>query len=54
MRSFNKLAQCSIADDYYGEVESLEALMLSINSSLTEAYFIMSFISELKEEIGKY
>ncbi|XP_026399851.1 uncharacterized protein LOC113295742 [Papaver somniferum] len=51
--SFNKLVQLSIVDDYYEAFESLKALMLNMNPTLTEDYFVMSFLSGLKEEIGK-
>ncbi|XP_026378573.1 uncharacterized protein LOC113273013 [Papaver somniferum] len=50
---FNKLIQSSTVHDYYEEFESLKALMLNMNPTLTESYFIMSFLSGLKEEIGK-
>ncbi|XP_026383767.1 uncharacterized protein LOC113279283 [Papaver somniferum] len=49
--SFNKLIQRSSVDDYYEEFESLKALMLNMNPSLTETYFVMSFLSGLKEEM---
>ncbi|XP_026396109.1 uncharacterized protein LOC113290739 [Papaver somniferum] len=52
--SFNKLVQSSTVDDYYEDFESLKALILNMNPSLTETYFVMSFLSGLKEEIGKY
>ncbi|XP_026409962.1 uncharacterized protein LOC113305068 [Papaver somniferum] len=53
MGSFNKIIQSSTVDDYYEEFESLKALILNMNPSLTETYFFMSFLSGLKEEIGK-
>ncbi|XP_026410147.1 uncharacterized protein LOC113305293 [Papaver somniferum] len=52
--SFNKLIQTTTVDDYCEELESLKALMLDMNATLTEAYFVMSFLSGLKDEIGKY
>ncbi|XP_026441777.1 uncharacterized protein LOC113340943 [Papaver somniferum] len=51
--SFNKLIQSSTVDDYYEEFESLKSLMLNMNPSLTDTYFVMRFLSGLKEEIGK-
>ncbi|XP_026378255.1 uncharacterized protein LOC113272663 [Papaver somniferum] len=40
-------------NDYYEEFESLKALMLDMNPTLTETYFFMIFLSVLKDEIGK-
>ncbi|XP_026443847.1 uncharacterized protein LOC113344001 [Papaver somniferum] len=51
--SFNKLVQSSSVDDYYDEFESLKALTLRMNPSLSESYFVMSFLSGLKDDIGK-
>ncbi|XP_026442759.1 uncharacterized protein LOC113342415 [Papaver somniferum] len=49
--SFNKLVQINFVEEYFEEFESLKALMLANNPSLTKHYFIMSFISGLKEEL---
>ncbi|XP_026428676.1 uncharacterized protein LOC113324580 [Papaver somniferum] len=51
--SFNKLVPTNTIDEYYEEFESLKALMLDVNPTLTETYFVMSFLSGLKDEIGK-
>ncbi|XP_026434748.1 uncharacterized protein LOC113332418 [Papaver somniferum] len=51
--SFNKLVQSSSVDDYYEEFEMLKTLMLKMNPTLSEEYFVMSFLSGLKDEIGK-
>ncbi|XP_026378571.1 uncharacterized protein LOC113273010 [Papaver somniferum] len=50
--SFNNLVQINSVEEYFEEFESLKALILSNNPSLSEHYFIMSFISGLKEELG--
>ncbi|XP_026396053.1 uncharacterized protein LOC113290683 [Papaver somniferum] len=47
------IAAIYLEDEYYEEFESLKALMLKMNPSLSETYFIMSFLSGLKDEIGK-
>ncbi|XP_026439743.1 uncharacterized protein LOC113338565 [Papaver somniferum] len=52
--SFNKLVQTNRVDEYYEEFESLKALMLDMNPTLIETYFVMSIPSFLKDEIGKY
>lgn len=51
VESFNKLVHTTTVDDYYKEFESLKALMLDMNPSLTEKYFVISFLSSLKDEI---
>ncbi|XP_026440553.1 uncharacterized protein LOC113339513 [Papaver somniferum] len=48
---FNKFSQLTTVEDYYERYESLKALMKDRNPSLSGAYFTMSFISGLKEEI---
>ncbi|XP_026428528.1 uncharacterized protein LOC113324426 [Papaver somniferum] len=52
--SFNKLVQINSVEEYFEEFESLKALMLANNPSLSEHYFIISFISGLKEELQNY
>ncbi|XP_026410555.1 uncharacterized protein LOC113305769 [Papaver somniferum] len=49
--SFNKLVQLNSVEEYFEEFKALKALMLANNPSLSEHYFIMSFISGLKEEL---
>ncbi|XP_026450846.1 uncharacterized protein LOC113350969 [Papaver somniferum] len=49
--SFNKLCQVTTVEEYFEQFESLKALMLSSNPHLNEQYFVMSFISGLKDEI---
>ncbi|XP_026453896.1 uncharacterized protein LOC113355284 [Papaver somniferum] len=49
--SFNKLSQLTTVEEYYERYESLKYLMKDRNPSLSDAYFTMSFISGLKEEI---
>ncbi|XP_026398639.1 uncharacterized protein LOC113294465 [Papaver somniferum] len=49
--SFNKLMQLNYVKEYFDQFEALKALMLAHNPSLDERYFILSFISGLKEEI---
>ncbi|XP_026410936.1 uncharacterized protein LOC113306183 [Papaver somniferum] len=51
--SFNKLVQTNFVDEYYEEFESLKALVFRMNPSLSESYFGMSFLSGLKDDIGK-
>lgn len=48
---FNKLRQTDSVLAYQEQFEELRALMLVSNNSLSEQYFISSFISGLKEEI---
>ncbi|XP_026452109.1 uncharacterized protein LOC113352512 [Papaver somniferum] len=49
--SFNKMMQLNSVEEYFDQFEALKALMLAYNPSLDECYFILSFISGLKEEI---
>ncbi|XP_026383409.1 uncharacterized protein LOC113278901 [Papaver somniferum] len=46
---FKKLSQLTSVEEYFEQFEQLKALMLSKNPHLTEEYFILSFISGLKE-----
>ncbi|KAL5729826.1 hypothetical protein ACHQM5_002722 [Ranunculus cassubicifolius] len=48
---FNKLQQTSTVDEYQNRFEELKSLMLQKNPHLTAEYFIMSFISGLKDDI---
>ncbi|XP_026451448.1 uncharacterized protein LOC113351725 [Papaver somniferum] len=49
--AFNKLVQINSVEEYFDQFEALKALMLANDPSIDERYFIMSFISGLKEEI---
>lgn len=51
IREFNKLDQTTRVLEYQERFEELKALMLAKNPSLSEEYFIQSFISGLKEDI---
>ncbi|XP_026459249.1 uncharacterized protein LOC113359896 [Papaver somniferum] len=48
---FNKLTQINSVDEYYEKFEPLKDLMLQHNPHYTEDYFVMSFLSGLKEVI---
>ncbi|XP_026451994.1 uncharacterized protein LOC113352386 [Papaver somniferum] len=48
---FKKLDNVNTVLEYQEQFEELKALMLAKNPSLTEEYFIHSFISGLKEDI---
>ncbi|KAK4416030.1 hypothetical protein Salat_2710400 [Sesamum alatum] len=50
---FNKLRQEGTVIAYVNKFEELKAFMLNMNRSLSEEYFIKSFISGLKEEISQ-
>lgn len=50
---FNKLKQEGSAQEYIQQFEELKAFMINNNRSLTEEYFVQSFISGLKDEIGR-
>ncbi|KAL8171875.1 hypothetical protein V2J09_023679 [Rumex salicifolius] len=51
VEEFNKLCQEDSVEVYTDKFEELRAFMLMYNSTLTESYFISSYISGLKEEI---
>jgi hypothetical protein len=51
VEEFNKLIQDRSVDDYIERFEELRSLMNALNPSLTESYYISSFISGLKEDI---
>ncbi|XP_012844847.1 PREDICTED: uncharacterized protein LOC105964883, partial [Erythranthe guttata] len=51
VETFNKLKQEHSVDAYRDKFEELKAFMLHTNRTLSEAYFINSFISGLKDEI---
>ncbi|XP_026459345.1 uncharacterized protein LOC113360006 [Papaver somniferum] len=46
---FNKLSLLNSVEEYFEQFEQLKALMLSKNPHLTEDYFVLSFISGLKD-----
>ncbi|XP_026433073.1 uncharacterized protein LOC113330481 [Papaver somniferum] len=46
---FNKLSQLTSVEEYFEQFKQLKALMLSKNPHLTEDYFVLSFISGLKD-----
>ncbi|KAL4310801.1 hypothetical protein GQ457_01G015560 [Hibiscus cannabinus] len=48
---FNKLVQKTSVEEYQTKFEELQPLMLQINPSLDEEYFVSSFISGLKDEL---
>ncbi|KAK3040846.1 hypothetical protein RJ639_029190 [Escallonia herrerae] len=48
---FKKLKQTSTVTEYQGQFEQLRAQMLAKNHTLTEGYFVESFLSGLKGEI---
>lgn len=48
---FNKLKQDGTVEEYQERFEELKSFMLNMNRSLTEDYFVKSFLSGLKEEI---
>ncbi|XP_026459394.1 uncharacterized protein LOC113360058 [Papaver somniferum] len=45
------MVQLNSVEEYFEDFEALKALMLAKNPSLSEHYFVMSFISGLKEEL---
>ncbi|XP_026450099.1 uncharacterized protein LOC113350204 [Papaver somniferum] len=49
--AFNKLMQINSVEEYFEQFETLKAFMLTKNQYLIKDYFILSFISGLKEEI---
>ncbi|KAL4290985.1 hypothetical protein GQ457_14G012040 [Hibiscus cannabinus] len=51
IEEFNKLFQTSVVDDYQEKFEELKPFMLQHNAKLGEDYFVLSFISGLKEEL---
>jgi hypothetical protein len=51
VEEFNKLIQDKSVDDYIERFEELRSLMSALNPSLTESYYVSSFISRLKEDI---
>ncbi|KAL5722152.1 hypothetical protein ACHQM5_005709 [Ranunculus cassubicifolius] len=48
---FKQLVQTTTVEEYQQKFEVLQPLMLIANPGLTEAYFVDSFVSGLKEEI---
>ncbi|KAL5710528.1 hypothetical protein ACHQM5_021078 [Ranunculus cassubicifolius] len=48
---FNKLIQTGSVEDYFTQFEDLKSFMTSKNPSFTDEYFVLSFLSGLKEEI---
>ena len=51
VEEFNKLIQDKSVDDYIERFEELRSVMSALNSSLTEFYYVSSFINGLKEDI---
>ncbi|KAK2985526.1 hypothetical protein RJ640_015851 [Escallonia rubra] len=51
VHKFNKLKQTSTVSDYQGQFEQLRAQMIAKNYTLTEEYFVESFLSGLREEV---
>lgn len=51
VEEFNKLQQVDSVEKYQEEFESLRSLLLAKNPSLSEQYFVSSFLSGLKEEL---
>ena len=51
MEEFNKLTQEKSVDDYIERFEELKLVMSTLNPALSEAYYVSSFISGLKEDI---
>ncbi|KAF9619861.1 hypothetical protein IFM89_009643 [Coptis chinensis] len=49
--SFNKLIQVGTVDEYFEQFEELQALMVSKNKQFSEEYFVLSFLSGLKDEL---
>ena len=51
VEEFNKLKQEGGLQSYQARFEELKSLMLNLNSHISEAYFVSSFMSELSEEL---
>ncbi|KAK3027304.1 hypothetical protein RJ639_041125 [Escallonia herrerae] len=51
VHKFNKLKQTSTVSNYQGQFEQLRAQVLAKNYTLTEEYFVESFLSGLWEEV---
>ncbi|GMI63964.1 hypothetical protein HRI_000065700 [Hibiscus trionum] len=51
IEEFNKLTQRTTVEEYQDKFEELKPYMLQLNSSLSENYFVSSFVSGLKEEL---
>ncbi len=51
VRKFNKLVQTTTVEKYHEKFEELRARMIYLNPTLSEEYFIQSYISGLKEEL---
>ncbi|KAL4296511.1 hypothetical protein GQ457_12G010960 [Hibiscus cannabinus] len=52
IEEFNKLVQKSTVEDYQAVFEELKPYMIQHNPYLDETYFVSSFLSGLKEELG--
>lgn len=48
---FNKSIQLAFVEEYFEKFKSLKAIMLCKNPHLTKSYFVLSFMSGLKEDI---
>lgn len=51
VEEFNKLKQEGAITEYQEKFKELQSLILMVNPTLSEAYFISSLISGLKEEL---
>ena len=51
MDEFNKLKQRGTIHEYQLKFEELKSLMLHMNPYLKEKYFVLSFISELSDNL---
>lgn len=48
---FNKIKQLGTIEEYQERFEDLKLLMLAENPNFTRAYFLLSFVGELQEEL---
>lgn len=51
---FNRLQQIGTLEEYLTLFEELKALLVLINSTMAELYFLESFIGELKPTIKSF